>query len=175
LEIRFTAQEREEVLEEAFRRQHVNELRGLSGRNGGPAFGDLALKYHKLGCAGEMAVAAYLGMKEFLFKDKKPVKGSWDLPFAIDVKTRTHEWHDLIVQRDDSPGKNYWLVIIEHKRIFLKGWIYGHEAFDDKYIKDPAGGRSAYFVPQGVLRKPECFYDHFEQSELNGCISMLTS
>lgn len=175
MEIKFTSRERNEVLEEANRRQQVNEAKGLSGRNGGPATGELALKYHKLGCAGEMAVAIYLGMKDFLWLDKTPHKGSWDLPFFIDVKTRTHHWHDLIVQKDDTPGKNYWLVIIENKKIFLKGWIYGHEAFEDEYIKDPAGGRSAYFIPQHVLREPESFYNHFEKSTLSRRASMLRS
>ena len=153
--------ERQIVLKEAERRQDYNNSRNIKGRNGGVEDGDLALHYHKIGCAGEMAVAKYLGLKDYLFLDIAPLKGSCDLPYHIDVKTRQRSWHNLIVQKDDAMSKNFWLVTIENKRINLEGWIYGHEAFRDEYIKDPAGGREAYFIPKRKLRRPDCFYEHF--------------
>lgn len=164
MEITLTEEERQLVLSEAKRRQDYNEQRNIKGRNGGEEIGDLALYHHKLGCAGEMAVAKYLGLEKFLFTDLAPKKGSCDLPYFIDVKTRSRSWHNLIVQKDDDIAKNFWLVTVENKHISLEGWIYGHEAFQDQYIKDPAGGRPAYFIPKRKLRTPESFYEHFAKT-----------
>lgn len=150
-------EERELALQEASRRQGVNEQHNASGRNGGASRGSLALFYHRVGAAGEVAVATYLGLKDYLFKDKSPIRGSYDLPWNIDVKTRTKHNYDLIVQLDDRPDKIYWLVTIENKSIIIHGWIPHEECIKDKYIKDPAGGRKAYFVPKEILYAPESF------------------
>lgn len=162
LEIFLSDSERRIVLDEAERRQNYNQERNIKGRNGGAEKGEMALLHHKLGCAGEMAVAKYLGLKKFLFSELTPKKGSCDLPFNIDVKTRRRSWHNLIVQKDDIMSKNFWLVTIEDKHINLEGWIYGHEAFKDEYVNDPVGGRPAYFVPKRRLKTPESFYQHFK-------------
>lgn len=154
IEITFTDQERELVILEAKRRQEYNEQRGLRGRNGGSERGTDALRIHLLGAAGEMAVASYLGLKDFLFTETRAVKGSCDLPGNIDVKTRNRHNRDLIVQFDDAPYKNYWLVTIENKIIRIHGWIPHVECALEEFKADPAGGRSAYFVPQKRLHAP---------------------
>ncbi len=136
------------------RRQRVNEAKGLRGRNRGPRFGDKALQVHLLGAAGEMAVASYLGMKEYLYQEKEARRGSDDLP-GIDVKTRSKSCYDLIVQKHENPSKKFVLVTIENQQTLLHGWCYGHEAMDTQYWADPARGRPAYFVPQSVLRPME--------------------
>ena len=51
---------------EAKRRQSINEHSGLKGRNGGPEEGEKALRAHLLGAAGELAVADYLHLRQFL-------------------------------------------------------------------------------------------------------------
>jgi len=143
------------ALLEAARRQEVNEQRNVLGRNGGASTGELALFYHKIGAAGEVAVASYLGLKDYLFKDKNPTRDSYDLPYNIDVKTRARHNYDLIVQLDDKPDKIYWLVTIENREIQIHGWIPHSECAKTEYIKDPAGGRKAYFVPKKALYPPE--------------------
>lgn len=153
----FTAEEKALALAEADRRQAFNERRNTVGRNGGAAQGDLALFYHKLGAAGEVAVASYLGLKEHLFKDKSPVRGSCDLPFNIDVKTRAKHDYDLIVQLDDNSDKIYWLVTIEKKEVRIHGWIHHADCVKPEFIKDPAKGRPAYFVPKEMLNDPSSF------------------
>ena len=137
-------------MEEGMRRQHVNETRGLRGRNGGAWKGSKALDIHLLGAAGEVAVASYLGMKEHLFKETEARRGSDDLP-GIDVKTRSKASYDLIVQKREDPKKKFVLVTIENQQTLLHGWCYGEEAMQEQYWADPARGRPAYFVPKVAL------------------------
>jgi len=150
IEFVFTEEERKAARKEAFRRQAINEIRGLKGRNGGVATGTMALTIHLLGAAGEMAVASYLGLKEFLYKETEAKRGSCDLP-GIDVKTRSRHSYDLIVQKNEHPDKKFVLVTIENKKTVIHGWIRGKDAMKKEYWSDPAGGRPAYFVPKTAL------------------------
>jgi hypothetical protein len=146
----FTEEEREAACKEAFRRQAINEIRGLKGRNGGAATGAMALTIHLLGAAGEMAVASYLGLKDCLYQETEAKRGSCDLP-GIDVKTRSRHSYDLIVQNNESPEKKFVLVTIQDKKTVIHGWIRGKDAMKKEYWSDPAGGRPAYFVPKTAL------------------------
>ena len=135
---------------EGMRRQAVNEAKGLRGRNRGPRFGQKALDVHLLGAAGEMAVASYLGLKEYLYRETEAKRGSDDLP-GIDVKTRSKHSYDLIVQKNENPEKKFVLVTIESQKTLIHGWCYGREAMQEQYWADPARGRPAYFVPKEAL------------------------
>lgn len=150
--LKLTEEEKELARGEAQRRQSECEGLHLSGRNGGAATGEIALQHHKYGAAGEVAVASYLGLKDHLFIDKF---GLYDLPGKIDVKTRSRHWYDLIVQVDDKPGKNYWLVTIENKEIRLHGWLPWAECAKDEYKMSPNNRGKAYFVPKDKLYQPE--------------------
>jgi hypothetical protein len=152
IEFVFTEEEREAACKEAFRRQAVNEIRGLKGRNGGVATGAMALTIHLLGAAGEMAVASYLGLKDHLYQEAEAKRGSCDLPGNIDVKTRSKAGYDLIVQKDESPEKKFVLVTIENKKTLIHGWICAKDAMKERFWSDPAGGRPAYFVPKTALQ-----------------------
>jgi hypothetical protein len=154
IKINLTQEEKDIVIAEAHRRQSQNEMKGIRGRNGASSTGDTALRYHLIGAAGEMAVASFLGLKNYLYKEQIAMKGSSDLPGNIDVKTRSKHFYDLIVQFDDKPGKNYWLVTIENKVIMIHGWLPWDECMKPEYKKDPAKGRAAYFVPQSILKHP---------------------
>lgn len=151
IEFVFSEEERTQAMEEGMRRQAVNEAKGLRGRNKGPRFGDKALEVHLLGAAGEMAVASHLGLKHELYKETEAKRGSNDLP-GIDVKTRSRHSYDLIVQKNEDPGKKFILVTIEKQRTLIHGWCYGREAMEERYWADPARGRPAYFVPKEALR-----------------------
>jgi hypothetical protein len=151
IEFVFTEEEREAACKEAFRRQAINEIRGLKGRNGGVATGAIALTIHLLGAAGEMAVASCLGLKHCLYQETEAKRGSCDLP-GIDVKTRSRHSYDLIVQKNESPNKKFVLVTIQDKKTVIHGWIRGKDAMKKEYWSDPAGGRPAYFVPKTALQ-----------------------
>lgn len=154
----FSEEEKSLAMEEGMRRQGVNEAKGLRGRNGGAWKGSKALDIHLLGAAGEMAVASYLGMKDFLYKETQAKKGSDDLP-GIDIKTRSKHSYDLIVQKKEDPRKKFVLVTIENQKTLIHGWCYGEEAMQEQYWADPARGRPAYFVAKEHLRSMETLDD----------------
>ena len=150
----FSENQRQRARAEAFRRQALNEQQGRKSRNNGgekAEKGKLALRYHLLGAAGEMAVAALLGLEHELYKDTEARRGSFDLPPNIDVKTRSRRHYDLIVQLDEQPRKAMVLVTIENKQTLVHGWIKSEDAMQGQWKKDPARGRPAYFVPQAKL------------------------
>ena len=160
-------EEKQLALSEAERRQSVNEQNNSVGRNRGIEKGSKALMLHKIGSLGEMAVASYLDLNNFLYCDKTPKKDSYDLPFRIDVKTRSKHYYDLIIQLDEKTNKNFWLCTIELDEIRIQGWIQSQDCFKPEYIKDPAGGRKAYFVPQSKLWPPEAFWFFFNSNDLS--------
>jgi len=150
----FTEDQRQRARAEAFRRQALNEHQCRKSRNNGgekAEKGGLALRYHLLGAAGEMAVAGLLDLEHELYKETEAKRGSFDLPPNIDVKTRSRRHYDLIVQLDEQPGKALVLVTIERQQTLVHGWIMSEDAMQDQWRKDPAGGREAFFVPQSKL------------------------
>jgi len=151
IEFIFTEEERILAAKEGYRRQRVNEEKKLRSRNGGASIGKEAVENHLVGAAGEMAVASYLKLKEFLFLDKEAKRGSIDLPPNIDVKTAMRHDYNLIIQLDDVLTKRYVLVTIEKKTCIIHGWIDGVDAMIPQYEADYKGGRPAYFVPQSAL------------------------
>ncbi len=139
------------AIAEGERRQEVNVKQGKIGRDRGPTAGEDALRVHILGAGGEMAVASYLGLKEFVFKEKEARRGSYDLPPDIDVKTRARHYYDLPCFLDESPEKTLVLVTIEHQEIRLHGWIKAHDAKQEQWKKSHVHGRVSYFVPKETL------------------------
>jgi len=154
---KLTEEERQLAYAEGYRRQEYNQKKKYKGRNGGEENGSAAQALHLIGAAGEMAVASYLGLKDFLYLNEAPVRDSFDLPYNIDVKTRSKHYYDLFVQLDDKPGKNYWLVTIQNKEIRIHGWIESSECQKEEYYKDYVGGRPSFFYPQKKLKSPESF------------------
>jgi hypothetical protein len=147
----FSEEDKAIVRAEAARRQTINEKKGLKGRNGGPEAGAKALFFHKLGAAGELAVADMLGLRQFLYQETEAKRGSSDLPPNIEVKTRSKHYYDLICQLDERPGKALVLVTMQNGITLIHGWMKSEDAMQEQWRKDPAGGRPAYFVPQSAL------------------------
>jgi len=148
----FTEEQRQRARAEAFRRQTLNEKQGRKGRNNGAEKGNLALQYHLLGAAGEMAAAVLLGMEDQLYQETEAKRNSYDLPPNIDVKSRARHRYDLIVQLDESPSKILVLITIENRKTLVHGWIKAVDAMKEQWKKDPAGGRMAYFFPKTNLQ-----------------------
>lgn len=147
----FSEDQRQRARAEAFRRQSLNEKQNRKGRNNGAEKGDMALRHHLLGAAGEMAVAVMLGMEDKLYQETEAQRGSFDLPPNIDIKTRSRHRYDLIVQLDENPDKILVLVTIQNRITLIHGWIQASDAMKEQWRKDPAGGRPAYFVPKTEL------------------------
>lgn len=151
--IEFTERMRERAVAEARRRSLMQ--RDVPQRNGGKK----DAKADLYGAAGELAVATYLGFPCFELKAAR--RGSEDLRGGIEVKTAMKHSHRLIVQLDDRPGKDYWLVTIEGKEVWIHGWLPWGEVARLEYVADPVGGRAAYFVPSEFLYAPETWRHGF--------------
>ena len=155
VQIVLTDDQLEAVKTEAGRRQSVNEARGLKGRNRAPHKGADALRLHYLGCMGEMAVASYLELTDYVFQATDAVRGSTDLPGGLEVKTRAKHNYDLLVQLDDDPSKIFVLVTCENETVQIVGWIRGHEAMRKEYGREFVRGRPCYAIPQKCLNSIE--------------------
>jgi len=147
----FTEEERRLAADEGRRRQRENEKKKRRGRNGAPDVGKKSLHYNLIGAAGEMAVASYLGLKKYVYADKEPVRGSFDLPPNIEVKTSTRYLNEMPVQLDDVKTKRYVHVTIEKNICTIHGWTTADKAMKPLHIKEPQENRPAYFVPKGIL------------------------
>ena len=152
--------EQDEAVQEALRRQNINEADARRGRNNAPDLGSIALANHVTGSIGEMACAKYLNVKDYLYKDLVPVRGSVDLPPNIDVKTAHKHRHNLIVQLDEVPTKILVHATYEGAEVQLHGWRYVHEVTKPAFVKDPVGNRKAYFVPPAVLKPMSLLKDY---------------
>jgi hypothetical protein len=154
VDFQFSQEQRLRAYHEGLRRQSINESKGLKGRNKAPVAGREAQEMHLLGAAGEMAVAAFLGLEEYLYGDEMPVRGSCDLP-GIDVKARKRHWHDLLIQLDDDPSKVFVLVTIHNKRTLIHGWITGFDGMQESWIRSFQKDRPCYAVPKSQLKPME--------------------
>jgi len=157
IEIFLSEHQKQLAIDEAYRRESFNNKLGLKGRLDAVSGGLESLLMHMEGAAGEVAVASYLGLESELFKQKTPVRGSYDLPPNIDVKSRSrHEW-DLLIMMDEPSSKLFVLVTIQFKRIFLHGAIEGSDAMKPKFIKEYRKNRPVYSIPQSQLRPLQDF------------------
>lgn len=102
---------------------------------------------HIDGALSEMAVAKYLGVYW-------SGKGGIGDPDVLDMDVRSSHRDDasLIMHDHDDDERKFWLITGLNGKYKVRGWIYGRDGKQDKYLKDPQGGRPAYFIPQSDLR-----------------------
>lgn len=146
----------------ANKRQTNADLFDLPPHNGAPNDPVSALAMHEAGIYGECAGKLYLNPVKWNAYRAGTNFREADLEDWIDIKTRSKDWHSLIVQADDPPEWAYVLACGHaHPRYCLIGWCYGKEVQKKEYWADPAGGRPAYFVKQTdpVLRPMQELYD----------------
>jgi len=110
---------------------------------------DAGWQMHIEGAMGEFALAKHLD----LFWDGK---GEWRQHDVgkFDVRTRSKHYYELIVHEADPSDRFIYLLTGVNGRYRVHGGMYAEEAKKQKYWKDPAGGRPAYFVPHSDLYFP---------------------
>jgi hypothetical protein len=114
-------------------------------------------QYHIEGCLGEYALARHLG----LFWDGKIGDLSPGDVGKIECRTRSEDWHDLILHDTDKDPDTatFFLLTGRNGSYEIRGTILGSEGKQRRFWKDPAGKkdparkRPAYFVPQSELTK----------------------
>jgi hypothetical protein len=139
-------------------RQGNAEGADLNGHNNAPNDHDAALAMHVVGLRGEFPVVIHCKPVVWSYKAGVDAVGNRiaDVEDFVDVKTRTKDWHSLIVQRDDPAHWAYPLVCAsQHPRYCIVGFCWGHEAQQKEFWDDPAGGRAAYFIKRtNPIMKP---------------------
>ena len=133
----------------AGQRQTMNMKRSINAKHGAPE-GAGGEELHILAAQGEMAVAKALNL---FWSGTVGEYGAIDVGGAVEVRTRSQQWHELIIHEDDRDDVPFVLVLGGNAPLmFLAGWIWGREGKQPKFWKDPAKGRPAYFVPRSGLR-----------------------
>lgn len=129
--------------------RHIQSMQNgadaMYGAENGPAW-----QYNIVGAIGEFAVAKHLNV----FWDGAMMDNFTDDVCGLQVRTRSESWHELIAHdRKDKGDDVFILAHVEYlPEVVIVGWAFGREIQRDKYYKDPAGGRPAYFYPQDELR-----------------------
>ena len=105
---------------------------------------------HIEGAAGEIAVAKFLNRhwscSVNTFRSEPDVS-------TYEVRTRSEDWHDLIIRPDDKDESPYILVTGQAPYFTVQGWLYAREGKVPDFWKAPGGRPPAWFVPQGILRE----------------------
>lgn len=130
-----------------FLRQAANVCRGRRDAHGYSGDG---YDIHVLGAVGEYVVARALG----LFWAGPGRLAAPDVG-TLQVRTRSQADYDLIVHPRDADDAVFVLVTGQELRYVVRGWMYGRDAKQRHFWRDPAGNRPAFFVPQACLRRIE--------------------
>ena len=131
----------------AHKRQAAAEAKGRISGNGGATRGSVALRNHIFGARCELAGKKYLDPIKWNDFSEIVNNDLPDLGDFIDVKGITQRHHRLVVQKKDRNDWAYLLVSSQHHPWYLGfGWLWGHEAKDERFWDDPVGGRAAFFV-----------------------------
>jgi len=143
-EIRLTLSEMQIAAHVGIQRQLQNLKNSARPAYGAGSSNDWQL--HVEGALGEMALAKHLG----IYWDGKGQMRAPDVG-CFDVRTRSRHTYDLIVHERDDDDRYIYLLTGGNGVYRFHGGIYARDAKDERYWRDPAGGRPAYFVPQNKL------------------------
>jgi hypothetical protein len=103
------------------------------------------------GLAAELVVAKALGVYYV------PVVGQLDTDLGdvmpgVQVRSSKHPNAHLLLHKSDADDDRFVLVTGSSGNYTIRGWCYGHEGKALEYWRS-FQGRTAYWVPQSVLRK----------------------
>lgn len=124
---------------------------GKKNKFGLPNTEDDDLQIHKIGAAGEMALAK--AMNWYFNGHINTYKIGYDV-YKTQVRTATKSSHRLIVREDDKSDDIFVLVLKDEnneQKFQIKGWLKGSQAKNNKYLQNPHNWKLAYFVPQSEL------------------------
>ena len=133
----------------AKQREYSSRNRNLRQAYGASPSPSKSLMMHFDGVKGEMVAA-------------KSINHHWvptvntfsapDIGSNIQVRTRSRDDYQLIVRNKDADDEIFILVRGKGVTYTVVGWVYGHEAKQEKYLKNHGGRPAAYFVPDSELR-----------------------
>jgi hypothetical protein len=128
--------------------RHMESFKRKSRDNHGLRADDgTGLCFHVEGCCGELAYSKWRGLP--WTGHINSFKGA-DVGKA-QVRTRSRHDYDLIVRHDDKNEDPFVLLTGSAPRYWLRGWLWGHEAKRDKYLRAYGNRPEAWFVPASDL------------------------
>lgn len=92
---------------------------------------DAGLLHHVLGAIGEAMLAKHLGV--FWSGTVGTIKAPGDVAGCYQVKATDLRFGKLIVQEQHDPWQPYVLARVRLPEVHLVGWLWGHEAKQDKF------------------------------------------
>jgi hypothetical protein len=134
----------------ASQRRIMNMRKKLPGRYGAPEQ-DGSEELDIISTRGEMAVAKGLNL---YWSGSVGDYGAVDVGGLVEVRTRTKDWHSLIVHPGDRDWSPYVLVdASQTPDLRLVGWVFGRDWKNERFWADPSKkNRPAYFIEQRELR-----------------------
>jgi hypothetical protein len=69
----------------------------------------------------------------------------------VEVRSTPYEKGHLIIHKSDASDRKFYFVTGIDGNYTIRGWIWGHEAKDEKYWGELQPNRPAYNVPQEKL------------------------
>jgi hypothetical protein len=128
--------------------------RNRPAENGAPTQADEAMRLDLIGAMAEEAGYVYFRPVKWAKFISGRLNNEPDFHDFIEMKGRPQSWHELPIQRKGIPDRAYVLALGHNHPVWeLVGWCWGHEGMRAEFLKDPAGGRPAYFVPQEIVRR----------------------
>jgi hypothetical protein len=103
------------------------------------------------GALGEIATAKFLN----IYWDSSVNTWKTEDLRGIQVRTRSKDYYDLIVRKDDPDEDIYVLVTGRYGKYIIRGWIEGSKAKNPQWIQPYGDRERAYFVPQKLLNPME--------------------
>lgn len=127
------------------RRQAEALAKGLPDKHG---FEGEGFAVHIDGALGELAVAK--ATNRFWNGSVSTFKAGGDVG-RIQVRTRSKDWYDLIVRRDDRDDDAFVLVTGRCPVYKVWGWIRGADAKREAFLQTHGDREAAWFVPKDAL------------------------
>lgn len=134
----------------AGQRRIMNMKKKLPGKYGAPET-EGSEELDLVAARGEMAVAKALNL---YWTGTVGDYGAVDVGGLVEVRSRTKNWHSLILHPDDKDELPFVLADVSNPpQVRLAGWVYAKDGKQEKFWSDPSGkNRPAYFIEQKHLR-----------------------
>jgi len=150
MQIDLTWPEIRTATEVAVHRQMYDFAKGMKHHHGlNAAFFD-SFGINIRGCVAEIATAKALGV----YWTGLGGFGLPDVGAGIEVRAISNPGHRLIMHDDDPDEYIGVLAYVgdDPKKVRILGWLPASDCKKKEFLKDPVGGREAYFIPQTALR-----------------------
>jgi hypothetical protein len=111
------------------------------------------MEQESVGAIGERAFAKWRGCYA---SDINTFHRKADAGPFYEIRSTSTQGGKLIVRANDDDLRAFVLCLVGlDGRVCIRGWCWGWEAKVEKYLCDPHGHRSAWFVPQEELHPME--------------------